>query len=75
MLAPIAHARIARKTNSGPLSLLRWRGAPRKLASFDRHWITRAERMLLPKSIARHSRVCSSGSWSMPSTPIWNVIR
>lgn len=54
------HFRRARETNSGPLSDLRYRGAPRSDTSRDRTSITRADRMRPSTSIARPSFVHSS---------------
>lgn len=60
IFASVVQCKIARETNSGPLSDRRCRGAPRTLTSFDSTSITRCEQMLPPTSIARHSRVNSS---------------
>lgn len=54
------HSRVARLTNSGPLSERRNSGAPCTLTSLDRTSMTRLERIELATSMARHSRVNSS---------------
>ena len=60
MLASRQPLRIALETNSGPLSLRRYRGAPWTLTSLESTSMTRLERMLPATSIAKHSRVYSS---------------
>ena len=60
MFASRSYFRIALETNSGPLSDLRYFGAPWTLTSLESTSITRLERMLPATSIARHSRVYSS---------------